>query len=546
MAPLVNLRCVDHVVPQTVSSGAEVREAPGGDYNVLPYPSLAYGFTQPVHLAALAALHGIDAPDVRRARVLEIGCAAGGNIIPLAVRFPQASFLGVDLSTRHVADGQRRIAALGINNIELRQADVTSLSFSGQAFDYIICHGVFSWVPKAAQEAILRLCGESLAGNGVALISYNVLPGWHLRSAVRDICLHHAGRDGTPLQRVARARKALEQIAQEASESEPYGQLLRQEAQRLVQRPAAYILGEFLVESNTALHFQDFSVWAQRHGLGYLCDADLASSAPGIANPDIAGRVRALSGSGTDAFEQNVDFITGRTFRRSLLVKNPTAGAARSAEPQRFRSLHFAAQLQRDTAQSSAQLSVYKDKRGRAIRAEDAAVRHALARLAQGYPSTLSLGELAESATDAEKRVCEALFLLTACGQVNVFSLPLAVGRAGSERPRAWALARAEAASGQAWVSSMLHACIAINPVVALLLPHVDGRNDRAALAVRLSAALQQKALTVPELREQEAPWPEAGIHEIAMRYVQRTIDFLAVHALLEADAVMVQQDETA
>ena len=84
------------------------------DYDLLPYPSMPIAYTQPAHLAALGTLFGLAPPAAEHARVLELGCAAGGNIIPLAARFPEASFLGIDLSQRHIADGQDRIAALGL------------------------------------------------------------------------------------------------------------------------------------------------------------------------------------------------------------------------------------------------------------------------------------------------------------------------------------------------------------------------------------------------------------------------------------------------
>jgi ubiquinone/menaquinone biosynthesis C-methylase UbiE len=72
-------------------------------------------------------LFGLTPPEVETASVLELGCASGGNIIPLAVRFPRARFLGFDLTQRHVDEGQARIRALGLGNIEIRQGDVTTL-----------------------------------------------------------------------------------------------------------------------------------------------------------------------------------------------------------------------------------------------------------------------------------------------------------------------------------------------------------------------------------------------------------------------------------
>jgi len=203
------------------NAAAHAGAPPGGDYNLLPYTSMPFAYTQPAHLAAIATLFGLEAPAADRARVLEIGCASGGNIIPLAARFPNTRFLGIDLAQRHIDEGRRRIAALGLANVELRQGDLTQVAFAGEQFDYVVCHGVFSWVPRAAQDAIFRVCGETLATNGVAAISYNVFPGWHMRRIVRDICLHHVGKEGPPRQRVAGARRLLEEIAKSASDTAP-------------------------------------------------------------------------------------------------------------------------------------------------------------------------------------------------------------------------------------------------------------------------------------------------------------------------------------
>jgi hypothetical protein len=41
----------------------------------------------------VAALHGLDAPPVTRCRVLELGCASGGNLIPMAGTLPDCRFV---------------------------------------------------------------------------------------------------------------------------------------------------------------------------------------------------------------------------------------------------------------------------------------------------------------------------------------------------------------------------------------------------------------------------------------------------------------------
>ena len=126
-------------------------------YDELPYNSQPFSRTHPLRLAGIARLFGHEAPAMARARVLELGCAAGGNIIPLAALYPEAQFLGVDLGRRQVADAQDRIARLGLTNIEIRCQSITDLPEDAGAFDYIISHGVYSWVPAAVREALLEV-----------------------------------------------------------------------------------------------------------------------------------------------------------------------------------------------------------------------------------------------------------------------------------------------------------------------------------------------------------------------------------------------------
>ena len=132
-----------------------------GAYERLPYVSLPVSYTQPTNLAALVQLFGLSAPSLERPRVLELGCASGGNLIPLASRHREGHFLGLDLSRRHVGDAQHRIAAFGLRNIEIRQADIATVDLSRERFDFVICHGVFSWTPPFGGNFRLEITDAS-------------------------------------------------------------------------------------------------------------------------------------------------------------------------------------------------------------------------------------------------------------------------------------------------------------------------------------------------------------------------------------------------
>jgi SAM-dependent methyltransferase len=175
------------------------------NYDDLPYVSYPVPSTHPGRLAAVAKIFNLSTPSVTAARVLELGCASGGNLIPLAARHPNAYFLGVDFSGRQIEEGARRIAGLRLANVRLRQQSLTDLRPEDGTFDYIICHGVYSWVPAPVRDAILRIAHENLAPTGVAFISYNVLPGWRVRQTLRDAIAIHGASHESLHARVAQA-----------------------------------------------------------------------------------------------------------------------------------------------------------------------------------------------------------------------------------------------------------------------------------------------------------------------------------------------------
>lgn len=493
------------------------------DYESLPYTSMPHAQTQPSRLAAIAMLHGMSPPAVETANVLELGCASGGNLIPLAARFPGARFLGVDLGRKHVEDAALRIRDLALSNIEIQQADIGEFR-PLEKFDYIICHGVFSWTPRAVQDAVFRICRETLSDAGVALVSFNVLPGWRMRSAIRDLCLRHTATESVASRRVVMARALLDDIAASANAGEPYGLLLQNEARRIAHRPASYIMGEFMSADNTAFYVSDFVEQAARLGLDYLADADLDAAVPETLGAPFQQRLAAHAGAGLLAREQYADYFTGRPFRSALLVK--TAASRSAFDSSRLRLLQLSGEFKRsgDGAEP-----MFKDARGRAVRGSDPVVLQALSRLAAAHPATLSFAELSDADGEGGARVCEALGLLLRAGQISASSARLRVGDGAASHPRAWDLARREAASGQPFVTSLAHAPVLVKPIAGWMLSRLDGRMDQAGLKAALTEALRRGEVRVPEMGQEGG----GNVESVAAAYFDRALSHLAAKALL-------------
>src|SRR5512140_943143 len=131
--------------------GADV-SGTAASYDDLPYGSRAVRESHPSLLAAVARLFGVDAPAPETARVLELGCAEGGNLLPMAVAAPGGRFLGVDFSIRQIEAGDARRGALGLENVVLRAADVAARGPEIGTYDYVVAHGLWSWVPEPVAE----------------------------------------------------------------------------------------------------------------------------------------------------------------------------------------------------------------------------------------------------------------------------------------------------------------------------------------------------------------------------------------------------------
>ncbi len=375
-------------------------------YDEVPYESRPFPQTHPAKSAALARVFGLTPPAIESARILELGCASGGNIIPLACAFPNATFVGVDLSPNQVETGRARIRQIGLKNITLRHQSIMDLSRGHGTFDYIICHGVYSWVPQPVRDSILRVAHENMSENGVAYISYNVHPGWRLRGVLREAMLFHVDGELNPTVRAGKARAFLTQLAEITDGATPYGQLLRQEAKAMAGHEDYYILHDHLEHTNDPCYVGDFLAKAKNAGLAYLTEANFNVTIAESFGAEKGRQLRELSGNSLDRMEQYIDFLTGRTFRQTLLVQDTQAGEiVRNLSPSALEGLHVQARIglvedtsaTSTTAQSANPTYALRDAAGRTLTTGSTYVRDCLVNLGAHYPRTLTPAQIAQS-----------------------------------------------------------------------------------------------------------------------------------------------------
>src|SRR5256885_3725208 len=137
---------------ETGDKGTASADSVRASYDALPYDSHAISATHIEVLAVEAMLAGLSPAPADRCRVLELGCASGGNLLPMAEQFPGSEFVGIDLSPVQIAQGQRLAAQADITNAKLLAIDLMNAGADLGKFDFIIAHGLYSWVPPAVQK----------------------------------------------------------------------------------------------------------------------------------------------------------------------------------------------------------------------------------------------------------------------------------------------------------------------------------------------------------------------------------------------------------
>lgn len=469
-------------------------------YDQIPYEGHALPDTHPDTLATLGRLLGVATAPPEACRVLELGAAAGGNLIPMAVGLPGSEFLGVELGAEQARRGQALIESLGLTNVQLLHQDILDLDGNGGAFDYILVHGVWSWVPEAVREHILHLCARLLSPTGIAYVSYNVLPGWRSRSMLRDMLLYRTRGAATAGERLGQARALLDLLAAGLAEDpRPEGQVLRRELEYLRQARPSYLYHEYLEETNAPELFGDFLARAARHRLGYLADTQLHTMFASTLGPAAQAVVAGVEPQAEQ--EQVMDFLTLRPFRRTMLVRSEVAPDL-DIDLDRLYGFGLYADLTPvgPPILDRVEAQTYGSAAGGSFQVEQPLTKALLAKLAAVYPNALPLADLlGDGAPATETETClTEVFNLYASQALRLTARSATWPTTVSERPRATALARAQAAAGEGHAATARHRSLGLDALSGMLLTLLDGTRDRAALAAELVAAV----IAEPELAE--------------------------------------------
>ena len=501
-------------------------------YDEVPYDGGLIEETHPDHLAAIGTLFGMSPAPIETCRVLEIGCASGGNLVPMAHSLPGARFTGLDPANVQLEAAAAYAERLGVTNIQFVHGDIREYVASDERFDYIICHGVFSWVPGDVKDAILAACNNLLTPQGIAFVSYNTLPGFYGRAAVRDAMRFHASYFPETGERISQARAFLEFLNSATGEFRAgntvlatYAQLVGHEYSLLRGSQDSYIAHEHLEAENTPYYFHEFAEMLVAHGAQYLGDAAFESMLVQNLPAEVASAINEIAVDQV-TLEQYRDFVVNRSFRKTLVCRGDVA-LERNISVEAIRTLKFRGRLPQLEAGS---WEIAKPGGFRQT-VTDVRIVAVLDALSGAAPRTLDFEQLAAEVRDkmdsgSNDDLAAILLTLFAHGAVEFRTTTPEPAASVGERPAAFAVARIPGRR-TVWTATPFHTTLMFDDFVSFLLPLLDGQATIPELATKALAAVESGGLVVQAEGDEK---PSAADIEAL---VSQALEQLRYHGLL-------------
>ena len=474
-------------------------------YDHVRYPGHPFGETHPGHLATLGSLFGMDPAPLDACRVLELGCGEGANLVPIAFQWPQSEFVGIDLSANSIRHGNEFIGGMGLKNISLLCHDIMDIAKEFGTFDYIIAHGVYSWVPPAVRDKVLSIFRQNLSPHGIAFVSYNCYPGCFSRDIARHIMRYHVRDVADPQERARRSRAVMKFLAEASAEDTIYGFELRNQLDRINDLDDRVLFHDDLSDVASPFFLHEVVEAAARHGLQYLSDSAYSLSHLGRLSAPARERIAAIPEGDVVTREQYMDFVEGRSFRHSLFCHGDVA-LRRRFDPRRIDKYHLATSaLPPDGSIDPAAPGVvtFKTESGSTLSTDHRLSKAVIQILGRRWPETMhfsdalnqalaglgpAAGPVRENLSEEVEALATLLYRAFSAGQFELhYSAPRLTAAIG-ERPEASFLARRQAEAGLV-VTNLRHRSISMkDDTVRKFLMLVDGTRTPDQLVSALQA----------------------------------------------------------
>ena len=379
----------------------------------------------PAHLRFILAMKGVEvSTDGADFNYMELGSGQGLTSLVLAAAHPRARFFANDFNPAHIQRSRRLAAAAGLENVTFLETSFADLGDAGlPQMDFIVLHGIYSWVSPENQQAIVRFAGRHLKPGGMLYASYNVTPGWAPVEPLQRLVRMYAARlPGTSDQRMAGAVRFVEGLADAGAAFLKASPMLPATLERMKGK-SSYTAHEYLNGHWELLTHAELAAQLGEAKLRFAASADATDLVERFVLAEPAARF--LAGFDGDPLRETVkDYLRNNNFRRDIFVRGGVAMKA-GAQARRLGTLSFALARPRGACALSVKFPVGT------VQLAVAPHTAILDALAEGPRTMAELAALADAGNLGE--TARRMAALVAAGHVA----PCAAGWAGAADPAA-------------------------------------------------------------------------------------------------------------
>lgn len=485
-------------------------------YDQVLYPNYLHTQTHPDRLATMTKFFGLNPKPVESCRVLELGCGTGSSLLSFAYDLKGSEFIGIDLSARQIELGNKAVRGIGLKNLTLKQGDIMKITREefGE-FDYIIAHGLYSWVPEPVRDQIMKICRELLAPQGVAFISYNALPGCHFREMIRELMLFHTREIDSSIEKVQESLGVLKFVSDSVPTEKIHHDMLKKEFEKISERNFENIYHDELAEFNHPVYFHQFVAHAEKHGLQFVSEVEYFTGKNVNFPKEVLETLDQISGDDVVKKEQYLDFITCRRFRQTLLCHKEVKISSQP-DPKILREVRISSPLRPESEKpelATAKHEVFVGEKKHRVEINHPLTKAALFYLGQIWVRSMSFDDLVrvskellakESGTDVEitardeEIITEILFQIFCSGMLQLHIHEPAFSTEVSEKPLASAVARWQAEESYS-LSTLLSVGMKVQDALGIeLIKLLDGTRDRRQLMADLTEIINSEKFDQP------------------------------------------------
>ncbi|MDX2103624.1 MAG: methyltransferase regulatory domain-containing protein [Alphaproteobacteria bacterium] len=289
----------------------------------VPYVSQFTHDLTPEHLALCCGIAGYTVPDLSQPfRWLDLGCGAGVTPALLGPLYPHAEFWGVDFNPDHIGHAEALAASVGATNVQFRDCSFAELDAEGlPQFDFVVMHGVLSWVGAAARAEAMAFLRRHLKRGGIVFASYNCVPGWAASVPLRDLLAQAFDlAHGTSHDRMAAAVDVAETVLRLNPRLTEANPALADRLVSLRRQDHRYIAHEYLVREWDLFHHRDIVRLMADARLSWIGPGSVVDALPELSlTPEMQAHLAEIA----DPAERETrrDILLGAQFRRDLFTR---------------------------------------------------------------------------------------------------------------------------------------------------------------------------------------------------------------------------------